>query len=323
MDSEAVQKRLEEVVARHGEWTAHNIDLGDGISTAAFGPDLYRLRCVLQLADDLTDRPLPELRVLDLGALEGQFALEFALQGAEVVAIEGREANAAKARVAAEVLGLKRLEIRVEDVRKLSAERHGTFDVVLCLGLLYHLNAHDLFPFIDRLAEVCGSLLILDTHVGLSPREVHRHDGHEYYGVTFIEHSPRASAGRRERSLWASLDNDTSFWPTRPSLLNALQRGGFTSVLECSIPALALPRDRLIFAALRGSPTEVRAISMGADAPPAEVPERFGPRWIWNQSRPFLNQSRPFLFGKRVALRLLAARDRLSSSVRPGSSRPS
>ena len=66
-----------------------------------------------------------------------------------MVAIEGREANAAKARVAAEVLGLERLEIRVEDVRELSAERHGTFDVVLCLGLLYHLDADDLFPFID------------------------------------------------------------------------------------------------------------------------------------------------------------------------------
>jgi hypothetical protein len=143
VDREAVQKRLEEVVARHGEWTAHNIDLGDGISTAAFGPDLYRLRCVVQLADDLTDRPLPELRVLDL--------------------------------------------------------------------------------------------------------------------------------------LWASLDNDTSFWPTRPSLLNALQRGGFTSVLECRIPALALPRDRLIFAALRGSPTEVRALSMGGDAPRPRFPSGSDP----------------------------------------------
>jgi SAM-dependent methyltransferase len=317
VDRDAVQKRLEEVAARHGEWTAHDVHLGDGISTyPALGPDLGRLGRVGQLADDLTGRPLSELRVLDLGALEGQFAIEFALQGAEAVAIEGREANAAKARVAAELLGLERLEVRVEDVRELSAERHGTFDVVLCLGLLYHLNADDLFPFIDRLAEVCGSLLILDTHVGLSPREVHRHDGHEYRGVTFIEHSPRASAGQRERSLWASLDNVTSFWPTRPSLLNALQSAGFTSVLECGIPAMPRPRDRVTFAALRGSPIELRSVSVGGDAHTGEVPERFGSRWIRNQSR-------PFLFGKRVALRLLAARDRRSSTVRPGSSRPS
>ena len=34
-----------------------------------------------------------------------------------------------------------------------------------------------------------------------------------------------------------------------------------------------------------------------------EVPERFGPRWIRDQSR-------PFLLGKRLALRLLGAPDR-------------
>jgi SAM-dependent methyltransferase len=317
VDRDGARKRLAEVVARHGEWTAHDVYLGDSVSTLpSLGPDLSRLRRVVQLAADLTDRPLSELRVLDLGALEGQFAIEFALQGAEAVAIEGRETNATKARVAAELLGLKRLEVRVEDVRNLSPGRHGTFDVVLCLGLLYHLSADDLFPFIGRLAEVCGSLLILDTHVGLRPRDVYRHDGHEYRGITFIEHSSQASEAQRERSLWASLDNETSFWPTRPSLLNALQRAGFTSVLECGVPAMAWTRDRVTFAALRGSPVELRSVSTGGDAPAGEVPERFGPRWIRDQSR-------LFLFGKRIALRVLAARDRRSSKARAGSSRPS
>jgi SAM-dependent methyltransferase len=317
VDRKAVRKQLDEVAARHGDWTAHDIFLGDGVSTLpALGPDLGRLRRVVQLVADLTGRPLSALRVLDLGALEGHFAVEFALHGAEVVAIEGRETNAAKARVAAEVLGLDKLEVRVEDVRGLSPERHGTFDVVLCLGLLYHLDGDDLFPFIDRLAEVCGSLLILDTHVGLSRRDHHRHDGHDYWGVTFVEHSPQASAGQRERLLWASLDNEVSFWPTRASLLNALQRSGFTSVLECGVPAMPRPRDRVTFAALRGSPVELRSVSIGGDAPAGEVPEQFGPRWIRNQSR-------LFLFGKRIALRLLAARDRHSSTDRPRSSRAS
>jgi SAM-dependent methyltransferase len=317
VDPEAVRARLSEVAARHGEWTAHDVYLGDGVSTfPSLGPDLSRLRRVVQLAADLTGRPLSELRVLDLGALEGQFAIEFALQGANAVAIEGRETNAAKARVAAELLGLERLEIRVEDVRELSAERHGTFDVVLCLGLLYHLDADDLFPFIGRLAEVCGSLLILDTHVGLSPRKVYRHDGHEYRGISFAEHSSHASAAQRERLLWASLDNEKSFWPTRPSLLNALQRAGFTSVLECGVPAMARPRDRVCFAALRGSRVELRSVSTVGDAPAVEVPERFGPRWIRGQSR-------PYLFGKKIALRLLAVRDRRGSKSRLGGSRPS
>ena len=317
MDPQAARQRRDEIVARHGEWTAHDIQLGDGVSTLPEGgADTSRLRRVVQLAADLTRRPLSELRVLDLGALEGQYAIEFALQGAEVTAIEGREANAAKARLAAEVLGLEGLEVRQEDVRDLSAERHGSFDVVLCLGLLYHLDGADLFPFLDRLAEVCASLLILDTHVGLHPRRLHRHHGHEYRGVTFVEHSPRASDAQRQRSLWASLDNEESFWPTRASLMNALQRAGFTSVLECGIPAMSAPRDRLTFAALRGAPVELRSPPSAGRPPASAVPERAGPRWIRNQSR-------LFLLGKRIALRLLVARERRSSKVRGGSARPS
>jgi SAM-dependent methyltransferase len=317
VDPEAVRQRRDEVAARHGEWTAHDIRLGDGVSTLpGGGTDPSRLRRVTQLAADLAGRPLSDLRVLDLGALEGQYAVELALHGAEVVAIEGREASAAKARLAAEVLGLDKLEVRQEDVRELSAERHGSFDVVLCLGLLYHLDEDDLFPFIERLAEVCTSVLILDTHIGLRPRRSHRHAGHEYRGVTFVEHSPQASDAQRQRSLWASLDNEESFWPTRASLLNALQRAGFTSVLECGVPAMSAPRDRLTFAAVRGDAVELRSLPAGGGPPAGEVPERSGPRWIRNQSR-------LFLFGKRIALRLLVARERRSSTERGGSSRPS
>jgi SAM-dependent methyltransferase len=316
VDPEAARKLRDEVAAQHGEWTAHDIRLGEGVSTLRDGgADPSRLRRVTQLAADLAGRPLSELRVLDLGALEGQYAVELALHGAEVVAIEGREANAAKARLAAEVLGLDNLEIRREDVRGLSAESHGSFDVVLCLGLLYHLDQADLFRFIDRLAEVCTSVLILDTHVGLRPWHRYRHGGHEYRGVTFVEHSPEASAAQRQRSLWASLDNEESFWPTQASLLNALQRAGFTSVLECGVPPMSAPRDRLTFAAIRGTPVELRSLPPGAE-PAGEVPERSGPRWIRNQSR-------VFLLGKRIALRLLAARERRSSKIRGGSSRPS
>ena len=316
MDPQAARQRRDEVAARHGEWTAHDIELGGGVSTLPDGgADPSRLRRVVQLAADLTGRPLSELRVLDLGALEGQYAVEFALHGAEVVAIEGREVNAAKARLAAEVLGLD-MEVRQEDVRGLSAESHGSFDVVLCLGLLYHLDGADVFAFLDRLADVCTSLLILDTHVGLHPRRLYRHAGHDYRGVTFVEHSPQASAEQRQRSLWASLDNEESFWPTRASLLNALQRSGFTSVLECGVPAMSAPRDRLTFAALRGSAVELRSVPPAGERPAGEVPERPGPRWIRNQSR-------PFVFAKRIALRLLVARERRSSKVRGGSSRPS
>ena len=49
------------------------------------------------MIQDITQCNFKELRILDLACLEGQYAIEFAMQGAEVVGIEGREANIQKA----------------------------------------------------------------------------------------------------------------------------------------------------------------------------------------------------------------------------------
>lgn len=282
------QKRA--VVERYGGWTGHDVQLAEGVWTRDSVPqDAPRLRRVLQLAADLAARPLAELRVLDLGCLEGQYAIEFALHGAEVVAIEGREANLAKARLAKQVLGLERLELVQADVRSLGPESHGSFDVVLCLGLLYHLDAADVFPFLAQLRSVCRGLAVIDTHVSLSGRSTREHGGYAYRGHVFVEHSPRASSGEREASRWASLDNPESFWPTQASLCNGLQRAGFSSVLRCEVPVVpGVPADRITLVAVAGDPVELRAVpSANAAALPALAEPPRIPRFIANQSRAF------------------------------------
>lgn len=62
------------------------------------------LRRITQTITDLTNKPWPQLRILDLGSLERVFALEFASHGAQVVAIEGREINNEKALTRAQYL---------------------------------------------------------------------------------------------------------------------------------------------------------------------------------------------------------------------------
>jgi 2-polyprenyl-3-methyl-5-hydroxy-6-metoxy-1,4-benzoquinol methylase len=121
-DAETARRRRDELAARHGAWTAHDIRLAEGVSTRPGGSDVARIRRCLQLAGDLTRRPIDDLRVLDLGALEGQYGVEFALHGATVVAIEGREADIEKARLARDLLGLDRLELRHEDARGLGED---------------------------------------------------------------------------------------------------------------------------------------------------------------------------------------------------------
>ena len=79
-----------------------------------------RVRRITQVCADFSRKHWTDLRVLvDLGSLEGQFAMEFALKGAQVVAIEGREENNAKARAAAVSKGLKNIQFVTDDVRKL------------------------------------------------------------------------------------------------------------------------------------------------------------------------------------------------------------
>jgi SAM-dependent methyltransferase len=286
----SVEDQKRAVIERYGGWTGHDVQLAEGVWTRDSVPqDAPRLRRVLQLAADLADKPLAELRVLDLGCLEGQYAIEFALHGAEVVGIEGREANLAKARLAKQVLGLERLELIQADVRSLDRASHGSFDVVLCLGLLYHLDAADVFPFLAQLRSVCRGLAVIDTHVSVSGRSTHEHGGHGYRGHVFVEHSRRASARQREASRWASLDNSESFWPTQASLCNGLQRAGFSSVLRCEVPAVpGVPADRVTLVALAGDPVELRAVpsANAARVPVVAEPPRV-PRFIQNQSRAF------------------------------------
>jgi SAM-dependent methyltransferase len=234
-----------------------------------------RLRQTVQVVADLSSKPLDQLRVLDLACYEGQFAIEFALQGAEVVGIEGREANVAKARLRAEAHGLERLDLVRADVRDLRRARFGGFDAVLCLGLLYHLDFPDAIRFLERVAEVCDGLAIFDTHVNLGWRHRVRDGEHTYWGRPYIEHSAHADAVERERSRWASLDNSRSFWFTRASLMNALMDVGFTSVYECEIPPeAARAADRRTFVAIKGTPAPVRSSPGFEGRDWGRVPER-------------------------------------------------
>jgi hypothetical protein len=281
---EDIKRQLAEMAHGTGPWTSHNIEVASGVFTV--GPqatgDEPRVRTVTQLAADLSGRPLDSLRVLDLAALEGHFGIELALHGAEVVLVEGREQHADKIRFAIDALGIQQASVRTEDVRTLSRSTHGQFDVVLCLGLLYHLDQDGLFGLLRAMREVCTGVLIVDTHIayedgelGRYPREEFGSDpyalsamrevevaGQKYRGRDFQEHDPGASHEQRLAARWRSLDNVTSLWLTRPSLINALLAAGFTSVLEPVGPYLHQPVDRPLVVALGRERISLRSTSL-------------------------------------------------------------
>jgi SAM-dependent methyltransferase len=272
MDTADIARRKRDIEARFGTWTAHNIRLPDG--TFTIGPGLVggselRLRQIVQMVGDVSPVPLERLRVLDLGALEGLFALEFARRGATVVAIEGREANLEKIRFARDVLGLERLDLRLEDVRGLNAAEHGEFDLVLCLGLLYHLDAPDVFVLLERMRDVCGWATVIETRVHRYPRERRDYHGRAYRGVVGVE-PPAGTPALSRRALWSSIGNAESFELTRASLDNALSDAGYSSVLECHVPPYPTEEPRGTFIAFCGSP---RSLLLAPDAN-GRVPDR-------------------------------------------------
>lgn len=143
----------------------HAIDLGHGIVTP--GSD----RSAAKLARLRLPERLDGLSVLDVGAWNGFFSFEAERRGARrVLAVDsfcwsgtgwGTQDGFLLAR---EALG-SRVEDREVEVLDLAPERVGTFDVVLCLGVLYHMRHPHLA--LERVAAVTDGLLVLETHVDL------------------------------------------------------------------------------------------------------------------------------------------------------------
>jgi len=293
-----------DAVERLGAWTAHNIHLGSGVYTMDAPQNDSRIRRVLQVAADITGKPLDKLRVLDLACLEGQFGIEFAQHGAEVVAIEGREANLAKARVVKDHLSLRNLELVLDDVLNLSPEKYKHFDVVLCLGILYHLDAPDVMEFVQRISAVCTRVVIIDTHFSLQDKESFTWNGHVYWGQRKSEHHSSASKDEKTGKLWQSLDNTKVFHFTRASLCNLLRHVGFTSVYECLNPyehhnphwpgpsvddRHTTWKNRTTFVAIKGQKQTVLSTPITDATPEIDRPER--PEYFEGHSNPWMHHT--------------------------------
>jgi tRNA (mo5U34)-methyltransferase len=119
---------------------------------------------------------LPDLRdktVLDVGAWDGFFSFEAERRGAaRVVALDtfswqarGEGTGKAGFELARRALGSQVEDIEVEVMDIAPETVGGTFDVVLFLGVLYHLR-HP-FAALERLRSATRELLIVETHVDL------------------------------------------------------------------------------------------------------------------------------------------------------------
>lgn len=264
---------LEQVKERYGNWSAMAVKLQNGEYTREPAVD-FRLKRLLQIARDVVKKPLEECRVLDLACLEGHYGIEFALHGAEVVAIEAREANLAKAAYVKSNLGLEKLKLILGDVRDLSPKKHGQFDIVICSGILYHLTLNDACEFLRNIYNVCDGIVLIDTYVAMSADLSADVNGTLISGIQYKEHDEAADANKKLKDLWASIDNTTSFWLTEPSLINYLNEIGFTSVLEVHSPVMpSKSLDRKTYVAIKGERIQIQSSEMTDNQQHVDVSE--------------------------------------------------
>ena len=152
-------EQIQEKISSLGEWF-HNLDL-QGVKTAPnhFLGDYPNIKW--RTFQHAIPHDLRGKSVLDIGCNAGFYSMEMKRRGADrVLGIDNDEGYLAQARFAAEVnrLDIEFREVSVYDVAKLGEK----FDIVLFMGVLYHLR-HPLLA-LDLLREhVVRDLLVFQS----------------------------------------------------------------------------------------------------------------------------------------------------------------
>lgn len=133
MTSDQIRERITDL----GEWF-HNMDL-HGVKTAPNHKLGDYPACKWQQFAHAIPRDLTGRTVLDIGCNAGFYAIEMKKRGADrVVGIDSDEGYLAQARFAAEICGVD-IELQQMSVYEV-ARLEERFDVVLFMGVLYHLR---------------------------------------------------------------------------------------------------------------------------------------------------------------------------------------
>ncbi len=135
----------------------HSIELPDGrVIEGIISLETLKKRVAqFPIPDDLRGK-----RVLDIGAWDGWFSFEMERRGAEVVAVDCVDLDTF--RHAHQALRSK-VEYRQLDVYEMTPDRLGRFDIVLFLGVLYHLK-HPVLG-LERVCALTRDLAIVESYI--------------------------------------------------------------------------------------------------------------------------------------------------------------
>lgn len=224
MDRDEILRRVRDVL-----WY-QTFELVPGVVTPGLSTRLEQRSPHFRIPDDLTGK-----RVLDIGCAEGYFTFLAESRGASVVSIDALPRRGFF--VAREILGSK-AEFHHMSVYDIHPDLLGMFDLVLFLGVYYHLK--NPVRALERIATVTRDRAIIES--AIMPPYTSEGQGACY----FCEHEELN-------------DDPTNWWlPTVPCLCQTVRAAGFPRV---ELVPSDDPTTRAIVHAYKGPRTAGKALS--------------------------------------------------------------
>jgi hypothetical protein len=236
--------------ARSKEWF-YAYELPDGSTVPTYhGLDIQAIHdtrwrmlrdCLDERFGPPADADRANLSALDLACHQGWFAVKLAQSGfGRVQGVDARAGHVADSRLIAAIYGLDGLSFSQGDVHALDAAELGQFDVVLMLGLLYHLE--NPVGALRVCRALCRKLCLIETQVVPGISGYVDYGSYEFvrplkgsFGIideTADTHGPEASV------------TGICLVPSLEALLWTLQKVGFSRVSVLPPPADAYEQLR-------------------------------------------------------------------------------
>jgi tRNA (mo5U34)-methyltransferase len=204
-----------------GPWF-HNLDL-DGVPTAPshFLGDYPSVKW--RHFAEVVPKSLKGKTVLDIGCNAGFYALEMKRRGADrVLGLDSRDEYLAQARFAAEVTGL---EVEFRNMSVYEIGRLGeTFDLVIFMGVLYHLR-HPLLALDLIYEHVAGDMMLFQSMQRGSNRTAEFNRNYDFWTTDPFESEEFPKLHFIEHRY---ADDPTNWWvPNRSCSEAMLRSAGF------------------------------------------------------------------------------------------------
>lgn len=199
-----------------GDPVVNTMEFTDNFGAAIFADDnaqrmQFRTELIGGTLGLLLGDELGRMSVLDVGCNSGWFSFDLAERGARAVdGVDLRPHNIEQARYLRGYFGLDNTRFEVADAMSFDKERR--WDVVLNLGVLYHVT--DPLRLLQRTYELCERFAIVDTICHEEP----------FSGFVLFD-TKDANHPHEGRESW-------EFHPTYRGAIDALRYAGFREVVE-------------------------------------------------------------------------------------------